>query len=154
MEQEVATLAMTGATTIVAAMATGAWENARNATVALYRRYVPAQQAAVEVQLDGSAGRVERAQDPERERERQLPRWQDDLEDFLQRNPEAAAELHALVDRIQQDLPGALQSWAQTNIARDHGIVNAVQHGSQHNYYMDSSPPVTARAEGSGEVGE
>lgn len=140
LEQEVAVLAMTGATTIVAAMATSAWENARGATVALYRRYVPAQQAAAEAQLDGSAGRVESAQDADRERERQLPRWQDDLEDFLQRHPEAATDVHALVDRIRQDLPAAQQSWAQTNIARDHGIVNAVQHGTQHNYYMDSPP--------------
>jgi hypothetical protein len=104
--------------------------------------------------LDGSASRVESAQDTDRERERQLPRWQDDLEDFLQRHPQAAAELHALVDRIQQDLPAGQQSWAQTNIARDHGIVNAVQHGNQHNYYMDSPPPATARAEGRGEANE
>lgn len=140
MEQEVAALAMTGATTIVAAMATGAWETARNATVALYRRYVPDQQRAVEGQLDRSAGRVERADDIDGERGRQLPRWQDELEDFLQQNPQAASELEAVIDRIRQDLPAAQQSWAQTNIAREHGIVNAVQHGNQHNYYMDSPP--------------
>ena len=63
MEQELATLAMTGATTVVAAMATGARESTRTGVARLFRRHGETQVQAVEAQLDGDAAMVERAAD-------------------------------------------------------------------------------------------
>ncbi|WP_280722600.1 hypothetical protein [Kitasatospora sp. MAA4] len=60
---------------------------------------------------------------------------------LLREDPDAAAELTALIDEVREELPQAQRSWAQTITASGHGVVNAVQHGNQHNYYMDSSAP-------------
>ena len=40
-----------------------------------------------------------------------------------------------------RELPPAARSWVQAVVARDHAIINAVQHGSQYTFYMDSPGP-------------
>jgi hypothetical protein len=139
-------LAMTGATTVVAAMATDTWSTAREGIAKLFRRRSPDRQAAIEAQLDANAALVVQAQDTERARGALTGLWQLELEGFLTRHPDAADELGTLVAQIQAALPTAQQQWVQHNTARDHSLLNAVQHGTQHNYYMDS--PVSRPEEG------
>lgn len=63
----------------------------------------------------------------------------------MRQYPDAAGELQTLVDQVQAELPVTQKDWVQTqtNTARDHGIVYAVQgEGStQHINYMDSPNP-------------
>jgi hypothetical protein len=136
-------MAMFGATTIVAAMATDTWSAAREGAAQLFRRGL-GQQAHIEVQLDANAALVGQARDADRARGALTGLWQ--LEAFLTRHPDAAEELGTLIAHIQAGLPEAQQQWVQHNTARDHSLLNAVQHGTQHNYYMDS--PVSRPEEG------
>lgn len=112
MSDPVATLAMTGATTIVAAMVTSTWQAARERTVALFRRRGDASRD-IQVQLDRSAARVEGAQQDDAVRQAQVSRWRDDLEDLIRDHPGAQDELLALVEGIQQELPSDRQQWVQ-----------------------------------------
>ncbi|OMI84591.1 hypothetical protein BSZ07_38090 [Streptomyces sp. M1013] len=137
--QEIQTLAMAGATTIVAAMATDAWATARDRAVELFHRRSPDRQADIEAQLDANAALVTRAGDGERARGTLIQLWQLELEGFLADYPDAAGDLSALAAEIRTALPAAQQQWVQNNTARDDSVVNAVQHGSQHNYYMDAT---------------
>lgn len=135
--QEIESLAMTGAATIVAAMATDAWSTARECVVELFHRRSPDQRGELEVQLDANAALVSASGDADRARTALLGLWQLQLEGLLDRRPEIVEELTALTTRIQTLLPVAGQQFVQHNSARDHGIVNAVQHGTQKNYFMD-----------------
>jgi hypothetical protein len=132
------TLAMAGATTIVAAMTTDTWSAAREGAAKLFRRHSPDQHADIEAQLDANVALVSRARDAERARGALIGVWQVELEEFLTCYPDAAGELGILIAQIQAMLPTAQQQWVQHNTARDHSVINAVQHGTQHNYYMDS----------------
>ncbi|MFE7568959.1 hypothetical protein ACFU76_18680 [Streptomyces sp. NPDC057539] len=122
-------LALTGATTVVAAMATDAWQTTRTGMAVLFRRSGRTQQAAVEAQLEGNAALVAQAEDPERARQALLPVWQLQLEALLRRHPDATDDLRALVDEVRAELPRAEQHWVQTNIARDNGRIFASQQG-------------------------
>jgi len=137
-------MAMTGATTIVAAMATDTWSAARKGAAKLFCRGLH-RQAHIEVQLDANAALVVQARDADRARGALTGLWQLELEGFLTRHPDAAEELGTLIAQIQAGLPEAQQQWVQHNTARDHSLLNAVQHGTQHNYYIDSPdsrPPI------------
>ncbi|MGW2545249.1 hypothetical protein ACWC5I_31325 [Kitasatospora sp. NPDC001574] len=153
-EQEIAALAMSGATTIVAAMATDAWGSVRGFVLGLVRRRSPELGAEIEGRLDASAALITRGQNAERARELVLGQWQLELEEFLAAHPEAVVELRARLDSLRAELPAAQQQWVQNITARDHSTVNVVQHGTQHNHYMDSAPgragggPVTEEREG------
>ena len=131
-------LAMTGAATIVAAMATDAWTAARDHLAEFFGHHSPDRQAGIEAQLKANAALVTRAGDVDRARKALIGPWQLELEDFLTRHPDAAEELSTLTAQIQAGLPVAQHQWVQHNTARDHSMQNAVQHGTQHNYYMDS----------------
>ncbi|MFG2646055.1 hypothetical protein ACGFYP_34430 [Streptomyces sp. NPDC048370] len=143
---EIESLAMTGATTIVAAMATDAWTTARNRVVALFHRRSPDLQAQIEAQLDANSALVAQDQNVERSRSALIGLWQLELQRLLTAHPDAAGDLSTQTAEIQSELPAALQEWVQHNTARDHGVVNAVQHGTQHVQYMDS--PLARRAVG------
>ena len=136
--QEIEALTMAGATTIVAAMSTDAWAVARDWVVKFFRRHSPDGQDELEARLEANAALVARAGDAERARGVLVGPWQLELEDFLVQHPEAAADLAAVTGQIQAALPGLSQQWVQNITARDHSVVNAVQHGAQHTYYMDS----------------
>lgn len=142
-QQLLEALALTGATTVVAAMATEAWQAARTGTTRLFHHGGQAQQDAVEARLNANAALAARAPDMDRARQGLVPVWQLELEELMRRHPDAAGELQALVDQVQAELPRTQKDWVQTqtNIARDHGIVYAVQHGTQHINYMDSPNP-------------
>jgi hypothetical protein len=128
--ETLAALAATGATTLVAAMTTDAWQAARSGVARLFGRDGLARQEAIEAQLAGNAALVAQADDAGRVRQSLVALWQLELESLLRQHPDAAEELGALVAHVQAALPPAQQEWVQTNIARDHGKVFAVQGGN------------------------
>lgn len=139
--QEIEALAMVGATAIVSAMATDVWSSARDRAVALFRHHSPERQAELETRLETNADQVQRAGDVERARGDVVGSWRLELGDLLTSHPDAADDLAALSDQVRAVLPAASQQWVQNNTARDHGVVNTVQHGTQHNHYMDATDP-------------
>ncbi|GLW69599.1 hypothetical protein Kpho02_18980 [Kitasatospora phosalacinea] len=143
-------LAMSGATTIVAAMATDAWETVRDRVSTLLHRRGPEPRAAIEARLESSAELVSRGRDADRAREMVRGQWQLELEEFLAAHPEAVEELQEQLDSMRAALPEAQQQWVQNNTANGHGVVTALQHGTQHVYYMDSPGPRTGTGTGTG----
>ncbi|MFD9060851.1 hypothetical protein ACFVZ3_04955 [Kitasatospora purpeofusca] len=140
-QQEILTLAMSGATTIVAAMATDAWETVRDHVSAFLHRRGPEPRAAIVARLESSAMQVARGQDADRAREMVRGQWQLELENFLSAHPEAVEELRAQLDTMRAALPMAQQQWVQNVTANDHATVHVLQNSTQHNHYMDSSAP-------------
>jgi hypothetical protein len=133
-------LAMTGATTVVAAMATSAWQATRTGTARLFRHRGTTQQAAIEAQLDGDAAVVEEDQDPNGARQDLVGPWARRLAALLRERPEAETDLRALMDQVSRELPRAQQSWVMANIATNGGQVFAVQGGGSVN--VQQAPPV------------
>jgi hypothetical protein len=129
-------LAMTGATTVAAAMATDAWRAVRGWTASLFQRHGYDGQA-IETQLDGDARLIELGDDADGARQDVIAPWQRRLTALLREFPEAQADLADLIGRARGELSSTCQTWIQANLARDHGIVNAVQHGNQYTFYMD-----------------
>lgn len=139
-QQVLEALALTGATTVVAAMATDAWQAARTGTARLFHRR-GGTLSAIEAQLDGDAEVVDRDEYADAARGDLVGAWKRRLIALLREFPEAGADLQALIEQVGGELPPAQRSWVQNNLATDHGVINAVQHGHQHNFYMDSPPP-------------
>ncbi|MFS8477990.1 MAG: hypothetical protein FWJ93_03290 [Micromonosporaceae bacterium] len=110
MSDPLATLAMTGATTLVAAMATSAWDFARSRVAALLGRHGDGD---VEARLQRSADRVSAASEPETVRREQVTRWRDDLVDVLREHPDAQDELRALIAELRTRIPQPAQQWMQ-----------------------------------------
>ncbi|MEU2358948.1 hypothetical protein ABZ599_39405 [Streptomyces misionensis] len=105
-------LAMTGATTIVAAMATSAWQTTRAATARLFSRGghdLP----AIEAQLDGDADIVAEDDDTDGARQDLVGPWRRRLTALLREHPEVEAELRALVGEARRELAPAQQNWSQ-----------------------------------------
>jgi hypothetical protein len=142
--KELVVLAGTSAATLVAAMTTDAWQSARSAVARVFGRSGELRQSAVEVQLDRHAELVAQAADPDDARLGLVGVWQLELEALLDRHPEAADDLRALLAQIQAEMPPKLQAWVQTNIARDSGTVFAVQGGNLVMYGASAQPTVSA----------
>ncbi|MEU1508160.1 hypothetical protein [Kitasatospora sp. NPDC005748] len=138
-QQEIVALAMSGATTIVAAMATDAWGNVRDRVSALLQRRGTEPRAAIAARLESSAEQVARSRDVDRAREMVRGPWQLELEGFLDAHPEAVEELRAQLDAMRAALPKAQQQRVQNNTFNGPGTNFALQDGTQNNYYMDSS---------------
>lgn len=127
--EELAVLAGSAATTLVAAMTTDAWEGVRSSVVRLFRHAGEVRQQAVEQQLSISAKLAEDSgfQDSEEHILRRL--WQLELESLLANCPIAADELLTLVGDSGGPAPLTAPSALQANVATDGGILFAVQHG-------------------------
>jgi hypothetical protein len=141
MADPVIDLAMTGASTIVAAMATSAWQAARDGVLRLFRGR-STDLPAIESRLDGDAAVVERDEDADGAREDLVGGWKRQFAKMLNEHPEAAGDLRALVDQIGQLLPQAGPGSVQANIARHGGAVFAAQNG---NVIVHRVSPVSAR---------
>ncbi|MFD6533523.1 hypothetical protein [Streptomyces sp. NPDC060184] len=127
-----AALAMTAATTIVAAMATSAWQATRARVARIFQRADGAESgpesvAGVEARLERSAARIADAPDSDEVRQRQIVRWQEDLEDLMRDHPVVEAELRALVEAVRQQLPPVQPQWVQHIDARDGGLAAGAQ---------------------------
>jgi hypothetical protein len=136
-QQILETLALTGGTTLVAAMATDAWQAARTRIARLFRHGDPAQQSAIEAQLMNSNTLVVQAEDADRARRGLVALWQLQLEAFLRQHPDAEGELRNLIAEVRGALPKAQQSWVQNITARDHGHAYGAQHGNVNVYQAD-----------------
>ncbi|MFC4532695.1 hypothetical protein [Sphaerisporangium dianthi] len=138
-------LVATAGTTIVAAMATSAWDTVRHQVAEFVRRFGAKEQAdAAEALLDGNAAQIERAKDPEKARTRLRGGWEQILEDLLADRPDAADELRSLVTRAQAALPPAQRTWVQTITASGPGSVAAGAMGGDVIFHapVTGPPPV------------
>lgn len=132
------TLAMTAATTIVAAMTTNAWNTVKTGIARIFKRAGDDESAEksgadIVVRLEHSAKRIadaadpRNAADPDDVRQKQIVRWQEDLEDLLHDHPDAEADLRALVETVRQELPPVKQRWIMRIEARDGGFAVGAQ---------------------------
>lgn len=136
-------LALTAASTLVAHMATEAWEVCRNGFVRLFQRREGDAGGALVAQLERGAGQVERAQDRELARAQVVGTWQLELADLLAERPELAGELRQLLAEI--DPPEESRAWHQTNVARDQGTVYAALGGNVIHHSAGPVPPAPPR---------
>ncbi|GIJ66616.1 hypothetical protein Voc01_015330 [Virgisporangium ochraceum] len=129
-----ATLAATGAAALVGAAATDAWQSARAGFARLFGRGETGRQELAERRLDVVEAEIVEAAPDERDavRQRHSAVWQTRLADLVEEHPELADELRALVADVTGQLPAGQRQWVQTNVARDHGTVFAVQGGDLH----------------------
>jgi hypothetical protein len=118
---------MTGATTIVAAMATSAWESTRGRVMELFHRRDERQSATVEALLDGDAELVVREEDTDGVREDLIRPWTRRLAALLREHPEAAGELRVLVDQVAAELPQTENHWVQHITAHSGGAAFGAQ---------------------------
>lgn len=143
LEQALASLALSGATAVVAAMATDAWQTARTGAVRLLGRGEPPRQTVVETQLDADAALVVTGPDSDSARQELIPVWTRRLSAFLRENPTAAGELQALLDEIRPTLPPTGQHWVQNVTAHGHGTALGTMGGDIH-YHPGPAGPVEA----------
>jgi len=139
-QQVIEALAMTGATTLVAAMATSAWQSARTGVARLLHRGGRAL-PVIEDRLDSDAEIIKQAADPDGARKDLAGGWKQQLAQLLRESPESAADLAALIDQVRGELPPDQAGWVQANIATDHSVLNAVQHGNLITFHMDTPNP-------------
>lgn len=125
LEEALGALALTGGTTVVAAMATDAWQTARDKVIQLFNRD-QARQAAIAVQLDGDNALVMQSDDPDRARQGLAAAWQLQMEALLARHHDAESELRAMVEQVRAELPQSQQSWVQ-HITANGGIAAGAQ---------------------------
>ncbi|MEU0213998.1 hypothetical protein ABZ281_02370 [Streptomyces sp. NPDC006265] len=104
MDAEVALLAQSAGTTLVALMATDAWHRARDGITQLWRRTQPERAETVAAELE--AGREDvlaAAADDQQTLEELRLQWQGAVRRLLVARPAAVAELRALLDQLDPD---------------------------------------------------
>jgi hypothetical protein len=124
MNEEIAALATSGATALVAAMGTDLWDEAKDlmgGVIAHARRSHRRELAAA---LDQASTATRGAVDAT-----VLNFWTEALGRLIERNPALARDVEALASLGGSERPGAS---VQVNSATHSGEVFAVQHGSQH----------------------
>lgn len=125
-------LAMTGASTLVGAITTQAWQSARSRFLAIFGEDTPGKGLARRLDDDESklAGLDPQAQ--QQAREGLASEWQVRLKDLLSDHPEAGEALRAWTEQVRAQLPAVHQEWVQHNLARDQATQYNVQGGNQH----------------------
>jgi hypothetical protein len=100
-------LAQAGATAIVAAMVTDAWQQMRMSIAAVLGRGAPERVSAEEAELEASREQILQAGDDERDEvtRDQLAQWRGSLRRLMATDPDAADDLQALVDSLRDELP-------------------------------------------------
>ena len=105
MDAEVALLAQSAGTTLVALMATDAWHRARDGITQLWRRTQPERAETVAAELE--AGREDvlaaAAADDQQTLDELRLQWQGAVRRLLVARPDAVAELRALLDQLDPD---------------------------------------------------
>jgi phosphoglycerate-specific signal transduction histidine kinase len=107
MDSEIVALASTGASTIVALMATDSWHEAKSIVVGMWHKDMPEKKSQIDSQLVATRQAIVNATESmSQETARQLERdWAQQFSELLQRDTEAVATLrHALEDRLQPAL--------------------------------------------------
>jgi len=148
MDETFTALATTGATTIVAAMATDAWHAARAGIARIFGRSGAGKQAVTEAQLDEDAEVLSRVEGAEVEQARAdfAAVWRRRLGGLLTDHPELAEELKTVIEQIAGALPQARQSWVQNIIAAGpHSHASGAMFGNVYNYQRPNT--ITGDAE-------
>ncbi|MFF7157997.1 hypothetical protein [Streptomyces sp. NPDC008139] len=151
MIESLATLAAAASTTLVAAMATDAWQTARTGILRVLRRGGEHEPAGLAAQLDSEAALVVAADDAGAARESLRPGWRLRLEQFLRDNPEAAQAIRELTVRLEAELPGSEQQWVryhQNVEAHDNARAFGVQNGNVIIHEAPATGPGTPSAGG------
>jgi hypothetical protein len=127
-------LAGAGATALIGAMSTDLWQEARGGIARLFGRGGEDRGRAIAAQLDEDAALVVRSDEGGADaiRTELLPVWRRRMVQLLEEHPDSEGELRDLVTRVQSGLPFERQVWVQSNTARDHGTLFAVQGGNLH----------------------
>lgn len=127
-------LAMTGATTLVSALATQTWESARDGLVKVFTgTSADTDKLAQRANRDRAAlAELDPGQAQQRTDELAIE-WRGRLRDVLEEHPGVQAELAAWAERVRAELQAPAISNVQNNKARDDATIFAVQHGSQKN---------------------
>jgi hypothetical protein len=130
-------LVSTAATTIVAAMATSAWQTTSTGVQRLFKRFSPDDLHSVGRDLEVSSSKIENADDRDKVRGRLRGVWEQRIEELLETDPEVARELEALMLEVQRLLPAQEQRWVQSITASGTGSLavgaqggNVIFHGS------------------------
>ena len=134
-------LAQWAGQTVASAAVTDVWESVRHKFALLFGRGDPKRTEAAERWLTETHEQLTAAVGGELESARayQQQRWQGRFADLLDEDPEVEAELRALVEEIQAQLPAgvvsagdhAVAAGRDVNVRADHGSVSAaVLHGN------------------------
>ncbi|MET8481863.1 hypothetical protein ABZV68_32520 [Streptomyces clavifer] len=153
MDDMLAALALSGGTTLVAAMATEAWLVTRTGAARLFRRRSEGTAAEPEggaraafeeefgARLDGDNALVLRASggDVDRVRQALATVWEVRIRELLREHPDAVEELTALIAEVQAALPRlAGPHQTQTNTSKDNSRIYAALGG---NVIVHPGPP-------------
>ena len=132
-------LAALAGNTVVAAATTDAWEAARRKFARLLGRGDPKKEQLAEKRLEETRQQLASVSGQELEKARaELGKvWQVRLEDLLEEDPDVEADLRALVEQIQAQLPAgtvaaadhAVAAGRDVNISASGGIAAGVIHG-------------------------
>ncbi|CAM5280389.1 hypothetical protein SAVIM338S_00128 [Streptomyces avidinii] len=142
MSDPMTVLAMTGATTVVAAMATSTWEATRERVVELFHRRGDERSTTVQAQLDGDAELIAgESEDSDGVREDLVRPWARRIGALLREHPETAEELRALIQEASV-LP-ASQEWSQHITAHAGGAAFGAQ-GPGSSVHVHHSRPAAA----------
>ncbi|MGY0060441.1 hypothetical protein ACWY4P_28515 [Streptomyces sp. LZ34] len=120
MEPQIADLARTAGSTVVALMATDAWQRARERIVALWRRAQPDRADGIDGELETTHDDLLAARDAEDDSEgeqtqRELSEeWAGRMRRFLAAHPEVVDELRRILDELSPALPGNDQAMNTT----------------------------------------
>ncbi|MEU4825113.1 hypothetical protein AB0H37_24845 [Actinomadura sp. NPDC023710] len=123
-------LLMAAGTALVTAVATDGWQQARSGAVALWRRAHPERVAAVEAELEEVRGEVLAARQAGEAgvEEGLAAEWQRKLARLVTADPEIAAEIQRVLDKVWKPLLPAdelvrVQNITQNATASGHGRV-------------------------------
>ncbi|MFE9661672.1 hypothetical protein [Streptomyces sp. NPDC005955] len=113
MDPEIAALASTAGTTIVALLVTDAWQTARDRVAALWQRARPERTEAVVAELEAARGDLLLAADADgdevaKTQEELAAEWQARVRRLLTAEPEMVAELRLLLAELAPEAPGVV----------------------------------------------
>lgn len=138
MDAELASLAGTAATTVVAALATDAWENTRRAIGRLWSRIHPERADTIDAELvEARTDLLKARADGNTETEADIvASWRLRLRQVLAADPSAAAELRQILDELQPAAATGGQAWtggvSMNATASGQARIYQVGQGNQH----------------------
>ncbi|MET8297555.1 hypothetical protein ABZW02_26360 [Streptomyces sp. NPDC005180] len=152
LSQGLQAVVLSGATTVVTAMATDTWHTARRGFVRLFSRGGH-QPEIIQAHLDRDAAVLSEEQDPSAARQVLISSWQRMLADLLREDPRLREDLEALITEISKTLPAGTGHTTQYISPRDNAMAFVVGNGKQENKLMPSSsrPAPAGNDDGDGE---
>jgi hypothetical protein len=130
-EEAMLSLASLAARTVVAAAATSGWEAVKSGLARLFGRNDAARTELAERRLREVRTQLGAAanQDLERVQEQLAAAWQARIMDLLEETPEIAAELQALVEQAQRQIPAVAVYAAGRSVAAGRDVAITASRG-------------------------